>query len=129
MSNSNKAKGTRWEGAVRDFIRERGLDARRKVQRGTADEGDLEIRELEDVVLQAKDQGQLRLPQWMDDVRDQALAARCALGFLVIKRRQKGPGSAYVVCDLGTFCDMMTELVEGRQAIGVLEDLEGLADD
>lgn len=129
MSNPNKAKGTRWETAVCRFLQEVELDARRKVQRGRADEGDIEIRDFPDLVIQAKDHGKLALAGWCDDVEAQAGSAGVSLGFVVAKRRQAGVERAYAVCSLETLRDVVELLVEGRRAVEALQALEEMRDD
>jgi len=126
MANKNKAKGTKWESDIARYLQGQGLDGRRKVQRGSHDEGDLEVRELPDVVIQAKDHATLKFSEWLRDVRDQGLAAGAPLGFVVAKRRQKSAKDAYVVCDLETWAATMKDLTEGRSAIEALELLERL---
>jgi len=126
--NANKAKGTRWESAIALYLVSRGLGAKRKVQRGTADQGDLEITELPDVVLQAKDHGQMRMAEWVDAVAEQGKAAGAGWCFVVAKRRNKPVKDAYVVCDLETFTDMLVDVYEGQQALEFVELLERLAE-
>jgi len=116
MANPNKAKGTAWETAICRFLIANGFDARRKVQRGSHDEGDVEIRELPDVVVQAKNQGQLRLPEWMDATTDQGMAAAAPLAFLIMKRRGAAVEHAYVACTLAVFAELMNELADLRSA-------------
>ena len=71
MANANKAKGTRWESAVRDFLKEeRCLDhARRIAQTGTLDIGDIHM---EPFVIQAKNQKSFDLAGWVADAEVQA---------------------------------------------------------
>jgi len=117
MANANKAKGTRWESAIVNHLVALGLGALRKVQRGRADQGDIEIREMPDLVIQAKDHGHMRLPEWIDAVAEQGLAAGAPIGVVVAKRRNKNVGEAFVVLDLDTFAGIINEVIEGRAAI------------
>ena len=128
MVNANKVKGTRWESAIAVYLVSRGLGAKRKVQRGAADHGDLEITELPDVVLQAKDHGQMRMAEWVDAVAEQGKAAGAPWCFVVAKRRKKSVKDAYVVCDLETFADMLLDVHEGQQALEFVDLLERLSE-
>ena len=129
MANANKAKGTAFETAICRYLIGWGFDARRKVQRGQHDEGDIEVREIPDLVIQAKNQGQLRIADWLDSAIDQGRAAGAPLALVVAKRRGKPVADSFVVVALDTFADMMTELHEGRVAIEAAELQERLDDE
>lgn len=102
MSNANKAKGTRWESAVRDYLRAfPGLGhVRRTPALGALDEGDLHM---EPFGLQCKDAARFDLSGWLEATQAQADRAGLEFPVLVIKRRQKSVGEGYVVMKLSTF--------------------------
>lgn len=132
MVNPNGARGTRWETAVTRYGLDRGLELRRAVQAGRHDTGD--VHGLPDTILQAKDAAAHKLAEWVDDAKRQAAHAGVPWGVVVIKRR-RGPkssgrvGTAYAVLDLETLFDIYADLIEGREAIERLEQLEALHGD
>jgi hypothetical protein len=106
MSNPQKQKGTRWESAVRDYLQDRGLPARRNAQHGAQDVGDLSI-EGYPFALEAKDHARIELASFVDQANREAHNARVPYGAAVVKRRGKGVHQAYVVMDLETFTTML----------------------
>lgn len=106
--NRQKAKGTAWETAIERYLWAAGHgDARRQVQRGTKDVGDIHVR---NVALQAKDVAAHDLAGWCDDVRAQAANAGLPHGAVVVKRRRRGIGEGYVVMSLATFASMLHDM-------------------
>lgn len=112
MANPNKAKGTRWESTVRDFLQEeRCLDhARRIAQTGTLDIGDIHM---EPFALQAKNQKAFDLAGWVSDAEVQAERAGMTYGVAVVKAPRKPTDRGYVVMSLGTFRRLAAELIGG----------------
>lgn len=110
MSHPNKARGTRWESAVRDYLRDRGLPAFRKVQEGARDVGDLGVWGLP-FVLEAKDHASIDLAGFVDQANREAHNAREPYGVAVVKRRGKGVHQGYVVMDLETFVSILQAYV------------------
>ena len=113
VTNPNKAKGTRWESTVRDFLQEeRCLDhARRIAQTGTLDIGDIHM---EPFALQAKNQKAFDLSRWVSDAEVQAERAGLTYGVAVVKAPRKPTERGYVVMSLGTFRRLAAELIGGE---------------
>lgn len=107
MSNPNKAKGTRFEVAVRDYLKERGINAYRPAQEGFKDVGD--IGGVSPFAVQCKDYRNLAdaLRDGVDGVQVQKGHAGEPLGVAVIKRPRKGVAEAYVVMRLADFADVV----------------------
>ena len=116
MPNSNKAKGTRWESAVRDYLNSSGQDAHRIAQAGD-DEGDVHLNGL--FTLQCKDWGKTDYPAWVRDAEKQAAASGMKYSAVVRKSRRLSVGEAHVVMTLDQFADITNELrvahMMGRQ--------------
>lgn len=112
MANPNKAKGTRWESEVRDFLKqEQCLDhARRIAQTGTLDVGDIHV---EPFVIQAKNQKAFDLSKWVADAEVQAERAGMPYGVAVVKAPRKPTERGYVVMSLGTFRSMAADFIGG----------------
>ena len=104
--NVNKAKGTRFESAVRDYFNSSGQSAHRIAQAG-ADVGDIHLNGT--WALQCKDVAQQRYKEWVDDVDDQRLAAGLHFGAVVHKRRNAPVGDALVVMSLDQFAETASE--------------------
>lgn len=109
MGNPHKAKGTRWESAIVTYLRETGLDARRKVQAGARDTGDISVEGVS-VVLEAKDHRTHALAAWMDQAVAEAQAAGVRWGVVVVKRTRRGPGEGYAIVRLADLADILKEL-------------------
>ena len=101
MSNANKAKGTRFESSVRNWLLDRRSKAWRPAQTGHKDEGDVHLDNM--VALQCKDAAQQRYSAWVEDANEQAVNAGLPYGVVVHKKRGKPIGESLVVLDLDTF--------------------------
>ena len=112
MANPHKAKGTRWESAVRDFLKEeRCLDhARRIAATGALDIGDIHM---EPFVIQAKNQKSFDLAGWVADAEEQADRAGMPYGVAVVKAPRKPTERGYVVMSLSTFRALAAEFIGG----------------
>ena len=108
MVNPQKGRGTRWESAVRDALMDAGLPARREVQRGAADVGDLSIEGLP-FSIEAKDHKSIDLAAFVDQANRQAANAGQPYGVAIVKRRRKSVTDAYVVLDLATFIRILND--------------------
>lgn len=119
MANRNKAKGTKWESAVRDYLNGAlGLvdeDGRfwdpadpdnvtRKAQEGSRDVGDLWAHPF---VLEAKDEAKHRFSAYVEQAEREAEAAGLPFGVAVVKRRRASPARGYVVMSLATFARVL----------------------
>lgn len=114
MPNSNKAKGTRWESAVRNFFHFTANDAFRAAQAGE-DVGDILLNGAFSV--QCKDVAASNYSKWVSDAKKQAKAAGMRWGVVVHKRRQKPTNDGYVVMDLSTFADIALRLKVAEQLV------------
>lgn len=111
MSNANKARGTRWEVAVRDYLRGfPGLGhARRVAAAGSLDEGDLHA---EPFAVQCKDAKAHDLSGWLSATGSQAQRAGLPFPVLVVKRRQRAVGESYAIMRLEDFARLAQNLLE-----------------
>lgn len=104
--SASKAKGTRFEVAVRDHLDSNGIAAFRTAPAGTRDEGDLLVLDW-DAILECKATRAIDLAGAVDEARIEAHHARRRFGIAVIKRRMASIGKAYVVMTLDDFVDLM----------------------
>ncbi len=107
MTNANKAKGTRWESAVRDYLNSSGQSAHRIAQAGD-DVSDVHLNGL--WAIQCKDVAQQRYAEWVPAAERQAAAAGLKYSAVVHKRRNLSAGEALVVMTLDQFTDITNEL-------------------
>jgi hypothetical protein len=107
---TRKAKGTRFESAVRDHLRSLGIPAYRATQEGHDDTGDLHG--VDPFILQAKDWQNVTaaLREGVDGAQRQARAAGRPFGAAVVKRARRSTGEAYVIMTLDTWADVLTSL-------------------
>ncbi len=115
--NSNKAKGTRWESAVRDYLNSSGQSAHRIAQAGD-DVSDVHLNGM--WAIQCKDVAQQRYAEWVPEAERQADRAGLKYSAVVHKRRNLSAGEALVVMTLDQFTDLTNQLrvaeMLGRQS-------------
>lgn len=104
-----RAKGTRAETAVVDFLRAHGWPhAERRATRGHRDGGD--IAGIPGVCIEIKDQGKMELGTWVNEAKIEALQADADLGMVWHKRRgMADAGGWYVTMDGATFARLLKE--------------------
>jgi Holliday junction resolvase len=115
MGNKNKAKGTSFETAIREYLNNNGFaKAHRTALEGGQDKGDIHgveqtIHSLGGVTIvrkaciQCKNQKTFKLSEWLNDTVEQATRLDDALPILVVKRPGKGDkalGDSYAVMRL-----------------------------
>lgn len=115
VANRNKAKGTAWESAVRDFLNgylglvdERGTfrnplsgeNVRRAAQEGARDVGDVHAAPF---ILECKDVRNPAVPTWLRQARVEAAHAGFPYGVVVHKRRGLGIHAGRVHVDVRTW--------------------------
>jgi hypothetical protein len=99
MSNPNGRKGSAFETACIEYLREHGFPyAERRVSNGTRDRGDLGG--VPGMVLEMKNHKTIDLAGFMDEVAIEKANAHAQIGAAVIKRRNHGIERAYVVEEL-----------------------------
>lgn len=104
MANPSKARGTRWESAIRDYLNgvlgySHPTDWRlvkRQAQEGAKDVGDLHAWPF---ILEAKDVKSPAVPTWLRQAETEAVNARFPYGVVIHKVRGKGPALARVHMD------------------------------
>ena len=110
MANPSKRKGTTWESAVVDYLRTHGQPyAERRALCGTSDKGD--VSGVPGVMIEAKNEKTVTLGSYLDEVKVETTNAHASVGVAVVKRRNRGPGDAYVVMSLEQFAAMISDEV------------------
>ncbi|MFE9381749.1 hypothetical protein ACFYMO_00710 [Streptomyces sp. NPDC007025] len=108
MANPSKARGTRWESAIRDYLNgtlgySHPTDWRlvkRQAQEGAKDVGDLHAWPF---ILEAKDVKSPAVPTWLRQADQEAANAGFPYGVVIHKTRGKGPALARVHITDDTF--------------------------
>lgn len=97
MSNPSKARGTRWESAIVEYLRWRGFPhAERRALAGGKDKGD--IAASPNLVIEAKSQARHSFAEWLDEATIEGENAGADVALVWAHRRGKGsPGDGYVV--------------------------------
>ena len=108
MSNPSKAKGTKWETEVVNFLREHeGFElVERRTLSGSYDRGD--IAGISNVVIECKNAKEIRLAKWADETEVERINDFAGLGVLVIKRSRQPIEKAYCVIPLEVLPDVIT---------------------
>jgi predicted lipoprotein len=108
MANPSKRKGTTWEAAVVAYLREHGQPyAERRALAGVNDKGD--VSGVPGIVFECKAERSIDLAGYMTEVATETANAGAQLGVAVVKRRNRGPGDAYVVMSLSQFVEMLAD--------------------
>jgi hypothetical protein len=110
--NPQKAKGTRWESSIVAFLRDLGFtEARREVQRGRLDVGDIggfAVWAIEAKAYKSVTFG--LLADFVGQANREASNAGKPFGIVVLKRPRAGTGDAFVIMDLATWARVETAL-------------------
>lgn len=105
-----RAKGTRAETAVVDYLRQWFPAVERRAVRGARDAGD--IAGLPDVVLEVKDCTTMKMGEWMNELEGEKANAGARLGAVWHKRRGKGsPGAWYVTLSGEDFAKLLARVM------------------
>jgi hypothetical protein len=112
MANPSKARGTRWESAIRDYLNgvlgySHPTDWRlvkRQAQEGAKDVGDLHAWPF---ILEAKDVKSPAVPTWLRQAEAEAVNAGFPYGVVIHKVRGKGPALARVHITEATWLRMV----------------------
>jgi hypothetical protein len=117
VSNPAKAKGTRWESALRDYFRAHGIPAYRPAQEGRLDVGDLHG--LDPFVGQAKDYADTTtaLRVGTDGATAQAENAGRDYGVAFVKRARAAVWRGYAVMTVQTFVYLLKRLQRAETAL------------
>lgn len=102
--SAGRAKGTRWESACVNFLREHGFTwADRLPLSGAKDRGDVTIGP-GSPVHEMKSQNRHSFAEWLDEANQEAQNARAPFGVVWAKRRgHTSPGRGYVIMDGSTY--------------------------
>lgn len=126
MSAANKAKGTRFESEVAEYLQSQNIRAKRLPRTGVKDIGDVAFpvtthplsgRALATIVVEAKNRRSMDLPTWLAESETEAAFYQDkypldgpAIPVVVHKRRGKGVHQSYVTMSLDTFVELLREM-------------------
>jgi hypothetical protein len=110
-----RAKGTRFESAIVDYLRGVGFRwADRVPMSGAKDRGDVTIGP-GGPAIESKNQNRLSWAEWLDEANIEALNAGAPFGVVWAKRRGKGsPADGYVLMDGTSFAHLLHEAGYGE---------------
>lgn len=108
--SANKAKGTRWESAIVDFLRSVGFRwADRVPMSGAKDRGDVTPGPGAPAI-ESKNQSRLDWAEWLDEAEREAVNAGAPFGVVWAKRRGKAsPADGYVLMSGRSYARLMLE--------------------
>jgi hypothetical protein len=95
--SASKRKGTAWESAVVQFLRENGVpNAERRALNGNKDRGD--IAGIPGVAIECKSAARVEMAAWMDEAEAERVNDGADVGLVWIKRRGRtNPGAGFVI--------------------------------
>ena len=106
MANPSKRKGTSFEVAVVNYLKENGFPyAERRAQRGVNDAGD--VSGVVGWVLEVKNCRSLDLGPWMTEATHEASNDGVSRYAVIHKRRQHSTGEAFVSMPLRLFAELI----------------------
>lgn len=118
MSAANKAKGSRWEIDLENYLNENGIHARRLPRAGVKDIGDvaIELANRHVIVIEAKNTATQNIPQYLREASIEAdhyeqKYKTPTHGVVVTKTRGKSTGEGRVILTLDALIELLT--VEG----------------
>jgi hypothetical protein len=115
--SKTRAKGTKFENDVVGFLKENGFPKAKRMP-FSSPLGDIQGLP---IVLEAKDQREMKLPEWLA----QAEKSGGKAGFIsavVHKRARKGTSKAYVTMELDQFTKLLAIIAETRPVLVQPED-------
>ena len=113
MSKS-KQKGTSWETAIVNYLKEKHLPAKRLALAGAEDKGDLELLDFPWLIVEAKNVGRYNIPGWIEEAKTEAKNADAEVGVVWMHRNGKSsPADGFVIMDGTTFVRLLTGILEG----------------
>lgn len=105
MSNPSKAKGTRMETQVVEYLTHHGVPCERRALAGAQDKGD--IAGVPGWVLEVKNHRSMALANWCTEAERERLAAAEGYWAVIHKRYRRGIADAYVTVSLETFAKLL----------------------
>jgi hypothetical protein len=115
VSNAAKAKGTRYESEIRDFLNTLGFDVKRVVQMGRADQGDLHGYPLH--IIEAKSVKTIDLPSFVRQADREAVNAGEPFGVAFIKKVRGSTAEGYAVRSIATDIRLVRRLRDMEEAL------------
>jgi hypothetical protein len=119
MSSANKARGTRYEREIVDYLSPM-FDTQRLPRTGAKDEGDVEVRFNNfRLIIEAKNHKALALADWLKQAeveannREDKLTDTACVPVVFAKRRGKGTANSYVIMDAEEFT-LLLKLLEQK---------------
>lgn len=113
--SANKAKGTRFESNIVNFLREHSFTfADRVPLSGAKDRGDVTVGPGSPVI-ESKNQARHSLSEWLDEAQEEAANARAPFGVVWFKRRGKASaGDGFVLMDGHSFAMLLRQYMAGE---------------
>ena len=103
--NKSKAKGTAWETAVVEYLKNKGINCERRALNGADDRGDIVIFDRPSLVLECKSEKAFNLSSYMAETAAEVFNAGGDFGVTILKAPRKSVGKAYVILEFDSFID------------------------
>jgi Holliday junction resolvase len=109
MTNPSKAKGTRFESEVVEYLQTQGAPhAERRALAGTLDKGDITGLG-PGIVIECKAHKTMALAGWVDETLQEMANAAATVGVTVHKRRGTHARKSYATLQLDVLCHLLRE--------------------
>jgi len=103
--NRAKQKGTAWETRLVRYLQSNGFPyAERRALSGKLDKGDILV---PGVCIEAKNQRQVNLAAWVDEMVKEKANAGVDVGVVIFPRRNQSTARAYCVMELSQLVEMI----------------------
>lgn len=115
-----KQKGTSWETAIVNYLKDVGIQARRTPLTGALDTGDIELVEHPNIIIEAKNVKKMSLAAWVEQGETEATNAEVAIGPVWHKKAGvSSPGDGYVTMSGAAFTWILDLLQEHGETIKI----------
>ena len=98
MANPSGRKGSAWETAVAEYLKEKFPMVERRVKNGRYDRGD--ISGIPNVVIECKAERVIDIPGYLGELELEMENDGAPFGFVFIKNRRHGTEDGYAVCSI-----------------------------
>lgn len=114
-ANANKAKGTRYESEIREFLNARGFTVNRVAQMGRLDQGDLHGYPLH--IIECKNVKSIDLPSFVRQADKEATNAGRPFGVAFVRKARGATADGYAVRSIGTDVRLINRLRDMEEAL------------
>ena len=112
MANPSGRKGSAWETAVAEYLKEEFPMVERRVKNGRLDRGD--IAGIPNVVIECKAERTIDIPGYLGELALEMENADAPFGFVFVKNRRHSTEDGYALLSISKAVDLLATLKENH---------------